>query len=777
MQTYDPQTIETKWQRFWEEKGLFKASENLARKKFYLLEMLPYPSGRLHMGHVRNYTIGDVAARYKIMQGFSVLHPIGWDAFGLPAENAAIKQGVHPAKWTYENIDTMRSQLKRLGYSYDWDREFATCDPDYYRWEQLLFLKMYEKGLVYRKASNVNWCEGCQTVLANEQVVQGECWRCDTEVTQKLLEQWYFKLSAYADELLRDVGGKLQGWPERVRIMQREWIGKSEGALIDFPIEGTFPSQRGTSPSLQIFTTRPDTLYGVTFMSLACEHPLLLTLAEAGGRQKEIEKFIAKTAKIERSRKLTGEYEKEGEFTGCYCLHPITKEKLPIYAANFVLMDYGTGAIMSVPAHDERDLEFAKKYKLPVKEIILEDMEEIIKLIEKQGFGRKNITFRLRDWCLSRQRYWGAPIPIIYCDKCGIVPVPEKDLPVVLPKDVAFTGKGGSPLAQYKDFVQTKCPKCKGKARRETDTMDTFVESSWYFFRYCSPKYDQGPFDPKAIAYWMPIDQYIGGIEHAVGHLIYCRFFTKVMRDLGMLRLDEPVKNLMTQGMVCLGGYAMSKSRGNVVDSDSIIEKYGADTARLFVLFAAPVEKDLEWSEEGVEGMFRFLSRVWRLVAEYRKQRTETETETENGEQRTWRHRTIKKVTEDIEQFHFNTALAALMEYLNSGEVDAETLVILLSPFAPHIAEELWALLGHKESIFKQPWPTWDPKALETKTMTIVVQVNGKLRGDFEVDVGADEECIKGRAQELDKVKTHLAGKQIAKIIYVPKKLVNIVVK
>lgn len=806
MQSYDPQSIEPKWQKRWAEAKVFRAEETASKPKYYLLEMLPYPSGRIHMGHVRNYTIGDVVARYKMMQGFSVLHPMGWDAFGMPAENAAIKNKIPPAKWTYDNIGTMRTQLKRLGLSYDWEREFATCDPEYYRWEQLIFIKMFEKGLVFRKSSNVNWCDTCQTVLANEQVEQGNCWRCESPVMQKLLEQWYFKLSAYADELLRDIDDKLQGWPERVQTMQREWIGRSEGALIDFPIEGTFPSPmlmhrhspRETSPILSVFTTRPDTLPGVTFLSLACEHPLALELAKKGGREKEFEKFAAKAGKIERMKRLTGEYEKEGEFTGSFCLHPITKEKLPIYAANFVLTDYGTGAVMGVPAHDQRDFELAKKYRLPIKVVIqpegqtldpnimieayeggesLQAKLDVIKTIEKQGVGKKSVTFKLKDWCISRQRAWGTPIPIIYCETCGALPVPEDDLPVVLPKDVKITGKAGSPLAQCADFVNATCPKCRKKARRETDTMDTFVESSWYFFRYCSPKFDQGPFDPKAVAYWFPIDQYIGGIEHAVGHLIYCRFFTKVLRDLGFLKLDEPVKNLLTQGMVCLGGHAMSKSRGNVVDPDAIADKYGIDTARVFTLFAAPPEKDLEWSEEGVEGMFRFLGRVWRLAEiQNPKSKIQNKSQIPTPKMLEWKNKTIKRVTEDIERFHFNTALAALMEYMNSGEVDVETLVILLSPFAPHIAEELWEKLGHTESILKTPWPKWDPAALVQTTMTIVVQVNGKLRGEMDIPVDQAEEAIKEAAQKLEKVKVHTAGKEIKKIIYVPKKLVNIVV-
>lgn len=805
MSLYNPQIIELKWQKVWEEKNLFKSVED--SKKYYILGMLPYPSGRIHMGHVRNYTIVDVEARFKRMNGFSVLHPMGWDAFGLPAENAAIKNKIHPAKWTYENIDVMRTQLKRMGYSVDWEREFATCDADYYRWEQFLFLKMFEKGMVYRKEKLLNWCDGCKTVLANEQVKEGKCWRCSTIVAQKPLEQWFFKITDYAEELLNDIDNKLQGWPDRVKIMQKEWIGRSDGAAIDFAVEGF-------EEKIRIFTTRPDTLYGATFMSLACEHPLLMELAQKGGKQKEVQAFVEKTSHLERMKRLTGEYEKEGVFTGCYCINPVTQEKMPIYAANFVLMDYGTGAVMAVPAHDQRDFEFAKKYKLPLRLVIqpeaeklsVEKMEaayegpgklvassefdgldneeakkKITQKLKKMGVGDVTVHFRLKDWCLSRQRYWGAPIPIIYCTDCGTVPVPEKDLPVKLPTDVPFTGEGGSPLSKVENFVNVKCPVCGKKARRETDTMDTFVESSWYLLRYVSPKYDKGMVDPKKIDYWLPIDQYVGGIEHAVGHLIYSRYFTKVMRDLGMIQLNEPVTNLMCQGMVCLGGSAMSKSKGNVVDPDTIIEKYGADTARLFILFAAPVEKDLEWNDAAVEGMFRFLGRVWRLVVESKNQKAKIE----NDKAEEWRNKTIKKVTEDLGKFHFNTAISSLMEYVNylqtlgqgPGIKDVEALVILLSPLAPHIAEELWQHLGHKQSVLQEPWPTWDEKALVASKMLIVVQVNGKLRGNMEVPVDEKEELIKSQALALEKVKPFLDGKQIVKTIYVPGKLMNIVVK
>ncbi|OGQ41261.1 MAG: leucine--tRNA ligase [Deltaproteobacteria bacterium RIFCSPLOWO2_01_44_7] len=803
MEMYDPQTIEPKWQKFWDDKKLFKASEDSKKEKYYLLEMLPYPSGRIHMGHVRNYTIGDVAARFKMMQGFCVLHPMGWDAFGLPAENAAIKNKIHPAKWTYENIDVMRSQLKRMGYSYDWDREFATCDPEYYRWEQLIFLKMVEKGLAFKKSSSVNWCDGCQTVLANEQVEQGKCWRCDTVVVQKSMEQWFFKITDYADELLQDIDDKLQGWPERVRVMQKNWIGKSLGVNIFFKV-------KDSKIVLPPYTTRCDTVFSVTFIAIAPENPIVLDLVQGTKYEKGAKEFIAKVAKQTLIDRENEEKEKEGFFIGKQAINPASGEEIPIYIANFALM-YGTGIVMC-DAHDKRDFKFAKKYGIPLKFVISKDgkpmdankakeaftddgilfdsgefsgmknQEALPKMadwLEKKKFGEKTINYKLRDWLISRQRYWGAPIPIIYCDKCGTVPVPEKDLPVVLPTDVEFTGEGGSPLAQHSAFVNTTCPKCKKKARRETDTMDTFVESSWYLLRYCSSKYEKGPVDPKAAKFWMPIDQYIGGIEHAVGHLIYCRFFTKVMRDLKMIDLNEPVVNLLTQGMVCLGGSAMSKSKGNIVDPDTIIEKYGADTARLFILFAAPPEKDLDWNDNAVEGMYRFLTRVWRLVSEVPSSKHQIP----NKEGEVWKHRTIKRVTEDIERFHFNTALSALMEYVNflsengTSREALETLVILLSPLAPHIAEELWQHLGHKESVLETPWPKWDPKALVASSILIAVQVNGRLRGTVEVPTDSSEEEIKNQAQRLEKVQAHVAGKQIAKVIYVPKKLVNIVVR
>jgi leucyl-tRNA synthetase len=841
---YNPKAIEPKWQVHWEKNQTFKVREDPSKSKYYLLEMFPYPSGRIHMGHVRNYTIGDVVARYKRMRGFNVLHPMGWDAFGMPAENAAIQNKTHPAQWTESNIRHMTEQLKKMGFSYDWDRELATCRPDYYRWEQKIFLEMLKKDLVYRKKSLVNWCETCQTVLANEQVEQGRCWRCDSPVIQKPLEQWFFKITAYAEELLQKTH-ELPGWPERVLTMQREWIGKSIGATAIFKVEGT-------GDPIEIFTTRPDTLYGVTFMSLALEHPLIDRLVKDPAKRKEVNALRERARQIDREKRLSEEYEKEGVFLGIHALHPLTGEKVPIYAANFVLMEYGTGAVMAVPAHDQRDFDFAKKYGIPIKVVIVPPEEQnmdavheiplqqayvdpglmvdsaqfsemgseeakktIVAFLEEKGVGKEKVTYKLRDWGISRQRYWGTPIPVIYCDACGIVPVPEKDLPVVLPLDVVVTGEGGSPLARHEAFVKTKCPKCGGPARRETDTMDTFVESSWYFFRYCSAKYDQGPFDPKAVGYWMGdgiskdlegVDQYIGGIEHAVLHLLYSRFFTKVLRDLGYVKIDEPFRNLLTQGMVIKDGAKMSKSKGNVVDPDYLIEKYGADTARLFSLFASPPEKDLDWNDQGVEGSFRFLNRVWRLISEINELFQKGFSPHRSKEQLKGLNRkynqTIKKVTEDLEKFQFNTAIAAVMELINFLQDYIQIpspsephvvnlppknkdplqdimidLVKILSPFTPHFAEELWEKLGEKTSLADQAWPKYDQTALVSETQQIVIQVNGKLRSQIEVPTGAPEEEVKTAALADLKVKTHLEGKQLVKAIYVPGKILNLVVK
>jgi len=806
---YDPTAIEAKWQKKWDECEIFSVKEDDKKPKHYVLEMLPYPSGRIHMGHVRNYAIGDVAARFRMMKGFSVLHPMGWDAFGLPAENAAIRHGIPPAKWTYENIDFMRGQLKRLGTSYDWSREFATCDPEYYRWEQLMFIKMYEKGLAYKKTSLVNWCNTCQTVLANEQVVAGECWRCNQKVEQRSMSQWFFRITDYAEELLRDIDDKLQGWPERVRTMQREWIGKSVGAHIDFAVDGS-------DEKIRIFTTRPDTLCGATFMSLAYEHPKVLEFARQHGRTEEVQAFIEKASRIDHDARLADTYEKEGVFTGAYCINPITGWKMPIYAANFVLVEYGTGAVMAVPAHDQRDFEFAKKYGLPIKVVIQPDgenlssdtmqgahegdgilvdsdrfnglrsaeaIEKIGVFLEEKGLGGPAVNFKLKDWCLSRQRYWGAPIPIVYCEDCGMHPVKEEDIPVMLPLDIKLTGHGGSPLAHVESFVEAKCPKCGGPARRETDTMDTFVESSWYILRYVSPKFGDGPVDGKKIKYWMPVDQYIGGIEHAVGHLIYCRFFTKVMRDLGFIELDEPVKNLMTQGMVIKDGAKMSKSKGNVVDPDEMIERYGADAIRLFSLFVAPPEKDAEWSDKGIEGMSRFVQRVWRLVWQWME--TKNHSKKGSDELLRWQHKTIKLLTEKVENYQLNTGIAAIMEYVNYlygigvegiTEEAIDALLLVLSPYAPHMCEELWEAMGHKDFILKQSWPGFDPKKIQEDNVLIVVQVNGKLRDRIEVPRDADEAQVKEKALVSENVKAHTDGKQLRKVIYVPGRILNIVV-
>lgn len=827
---YQPELIESKWQKFWQDQQLFKVSEDPAKPKYYLLEMFPYPSGRIHMGHVRNYTIGDVVSRYKRMKGFNVLHPMGWDAFGMPAENAAIQNKTHPAKWTDSNIASMREQLSRMGFSYDWDREVATCKPEYYRWEQKIFTEMFKKGLAYRRHSLVNWCESCQTVLANEQVEQGACWRCDSKVIQKPLEQWFFKITAYAEELLQSTH-ELPGWPEKVLIMQREWIGKSVGATAYFNVEGS-------DEKIEIFTTRPDTLYGVTFLSLATEHPLVDKLVKDPQVKKAVEDLRERSRKIDREKRIAEDYEKEGVALGFNAIHPLTGEKIPVYAANFVLMDYGSGAVMAVPAHDQRDFDFAKKYQIPIKVVIeapesspgelkkayvesgtmvnsaqfsgmpsLEAKKAIVELLQEKQAGLQKITFKLRDWGISRQRYWGCPIPIIHCAQCGMVPVPEKDLPVKLPLDVEFTGEGGSPLAKLDSFKNVACPQCGKPAQRETDTMDTFMESSWYFLRYCSPKYDQGPFDPKSLEYWMGergptqgVDQYIGGIEHAVLHLLYSRFFTKILRDLGYLNIDEPFRNLLTQGMVIKDGAKMSKSKGNVVDPNYLIDKYGADTARLFSLFAAPPEKDLDWNDQGVEGSYRFLHRVWTLANQLLQSDfllNQADEQSLKDLKRKY-HQTLKKVTDDVERFQFNTAISAIMELINAlqdlrnkaGEGSSgkgaqqdllreiiTNLVLVLGPFTPHFSEELWQKLGNAESVLLQAWPKHDPEALVSDSLNIVVQVNGKLRSNITVPASSVEDFIKQAALTDEKVKLHLEGKQIVKTIYVPGKLVSIVVK
>jgi len=822
---YHPSNVERKWQTFWAENKSFRSLPDPSRKKCYILEMFPYPSGKIHMGHVRNYSIGDVIARFRRMQGYNLLHPMGWDAFGMPAENAAIKHGVHPAKWTYENIKAMRVQLKQLGLSYDWDREVATCDPGYYRWEQLVFLKMYEKGLVYRKESSVNWCSSCRTVLANEQVEGGRCWRCDSDVTQKQLSQWFFRITRYADELL-SFCDKLPGWPERVITMQKNWIGKSYGVEVEFPVQGR-------EEKILIFTTRPDTLFGATFMSMAPEHPMVFSLT-APEQKADVEAFIERMRRTDKIVRTSEDVEKEGVFIGSFAVNPMTGKPIPIYIANFVLMEYGAGAVMAVPAHDQRDFEFAKKYGIPIQVVIQppdrtlrpEEMAEaytepgimvnsdqfigldsetakqkITEEIKIRGIGDRTINYRLRDWGISRQRYWGVPIPMVYCDSCGIVPVKEEDLPVVLPEDVAFTGTGGSPLDSHAEFVRTRCPACKRPARRETDTMDTFVESSWYFLRYASMVRDQGPFDRKEAEYWMPVDQYIGGIEHAVMHLLYSRFFTKVLRDLGMISLNEPFVNLLTQGMVIKDGAKMSKSKGNVVDPDFLISRYGADTARLFSLFAAPPEKDLEWSDQGVEGTYRFLHRVWRLVFTYAERLGKIPKDAVIGgvlpdsvmAVRRKTHQTIRKVTHDLDgRFHFNTAIAAIMELVNlllqtqqesfTEETlpvlreSLEALALMLAPFAPHIAEEMWEALGHTGGIGEVFWPVYDETIAKEETVTVVVQINGKIRSRIEVPANSPDEMLRETAFSDARVLEFTNGKTVRKVIVVPGKLVNIVI-
>jgi leucyl-tRNA synthetase len=822
--------IEAKWQRSWEEKKLFKVVEDPSRPKYYCLEMFPYPSGRIHMGHVRNYAIGDVVARYKRMRGYNVLHPMGWDAFGLPAENAAIEHGVHPAVWTYENIDYMRAQLKKMGCSYDWDREVATCDPDYYRWEQLIFIKMFERGLAYKKRSTVNWCPGCQTVLANEQVEAGRCWRCDSEVMPKDVEGWFFKITDYAEELLAGCERLAGGWPERVLVMQKNWIGRSEGAEIDFQL-----AER--SGALRVFTTRLDTIYGATFMLLAPEHPMVTELTKGTNQAPDVAAFARRIARQDRIRRTAADTTKEGIFTGAYALNPFTRERIPIWIANFVLLEYGTGAVMAVPAHDQRDFEFAKQYGLSIP-IVIQNSERSLREplsaayvddghlhnsgpytglasaaarsrmaedLERRGGGTRAVNYRLRDWGISRQRYWGAPIPILYCPTCGTVPEREERLPVVLPRDVQLSGKGGSPLEDVPSFVIAACPKCGGQARRETDTMDTFVESSWYFLRFCSPKYDQGMVEPNAVHYWMAVDQYIGGIEHAVLHLLYARFYTKVLRDLGLVKLDEPFSNLLTQGMVIKDGAKMSKSKGNVVDPDELIRKYGADTARLFSLFAAPPQKDLDWNDQGVEGASRFLNRIWRFVQSHREELTSAPPALDtlgdlSAAGRVIRriiHETVQRVTDDIEDsFHFNTAISAVMELVNAlhdfdaasqdirgGERRAllkeavETLLLLLAPFAPHMAQELGDQIGRSGELFHHPWPIPDPRALTREELLIVVQVDGRVRSRLSVEIGAGEETVKAKALADARIQSWLQSRTVERVVVVPGRLVNIVTR
>lgn len=819
---YNPEVIEKKWQDYWMREELFKVALDTSKGKYYLLEMFPYPSGRIHMGHVRNYSIGDVVARHKMMSGLNVLHPMGWDAFGMPAENAAIKNKSHPAIWTTNNINEMRRQLKRMGFSYDWDREIATCHPDYYKWEQWLFLRMLEKDLVYRKKSIVNYCRPCATVLANEQVEAGCCWRCGQPVIQREQDGWFFKITEYADELL-EWCDRLTGWPERVLTMQRNWIGRSEGARILFSLENS-------DQSIEVFTTRPDTLYGATFMSLAPEHPLCLSLSKGTPRETAVQEFVNRSLTQDWQTRVGDEAEKEGVFTGAYCVNPLTNRRMPIYCANFVLYEYGTGAVMAVPAHDQRDFEFAKKYGLDIIVVVqppdhdleadtmIEAFVDEGTLVNSQEFngidnvtgekaiseklrsinrGGPTINYRLRDWGISRQRYWGAPIPIIHCPKCGPVPVPDENLPVVLPIDIDFPESGRSPLPDLDWWVKVNCPKCGADSRRETDTMDTFVESSWYFDRYTCPRYDKGLLDPVQDNYWSPVDQYIGGIEHAILHLLYSRFFTKALRDLGIKKSSEPFKNLLTQGMVIKDGAKMSKSKGNVVDPEELIDKYGADTVRLFCLFAAPPERDLEWTSEGVEGAHRFLNRIWNLVWQYKDLKAPTQSGSPSPLGRSIRrvtHKTIKKVTEDISnRFRFNTAIAAIMEMSNElGKVSSEdissekdvraamveavsSMILLMAPFVPHISEELWEALGNKNGLTRRSWPIYDPELITEDELIIVAQVNGKKRAEIRVPIDATEDEIKQAAIAEANIQRFLEGRVIRKMVVVPGKLINIV--
>jgi len=825
--SFNFEDIERKWQKIWAEKRVFEVTEDPTKQKYYLLEMYPYPSGRIHMGHVRNYSIGDVIARYKSMNGLNVIHPIGWDALGMPAENAAIKHGVHPRKWTLGNVATMRDQLKKMGFGYDWSREVNSCLPDYYKWNQWIFLKMFERGLAFRKESWVNWCSQCRTVLANEQVVGGVCWRCDTPVIQKKMEQWFLKITDYAEELLS--GHEMLGkWPEHVLLMQKNWIGKSRGAMIDFP-----------APSLarpvEVFTTRIDTIYGATFLVISPEHPMAADLIAASPRREEFKAWIAKAVTDARAKRDFGDDEKEGIDTGARAVNPFTGEPMPVWIANYVLMDYGTGAIMAVPAHDQRDYEFAQKYGLRTKPVIIpeegsaekaeegkafesygrlqnsgpfsgllceEAMDKMEGYAEEKSIGRRSTTFRLRDWGISRQRYWGTPIPIIHCPKCGTVGVPYKDLPVEIPHDAAITGEEGSPLERLESFVHTACPRCGGKARRETDTMDTFVDSSWYFFRYTSPREKSLPFRPEAANYWLPVDLYIGGVEHAILHLIYARFFTKVLRDLGLTEVSEPFPHYLAQGMVTKDGSAMSKSKGNIVDPDEILKKFGADALRLFIIFASPPDREFAWAEEGLEGCYRFLGRVWTIVHENLDVFTDGASGLPNdppaGESvgRVLRktHQTIKKVGEDIgARFHLNTAVSSIMELYNlvrkdrdalrqSSEGKAalrsalEALVQLLSPFSPHIAEELWEKMGHSEMLIRTRWPAFNPALAREEIVTIVVQVNGKIRDKFEAVRDLAEKGLEEEALRLPKVRAALGGKSARKVICVKNKLVSIVV-
>ena len=825
MEKYMPQQIEKKWQAKWQESNVYKTEMDASRPKYYALEMFPYPSGNLHMGHVRNYSIGDVLARYKTMEGFNVLHPMGFDAFGMPAENAAIKNGVKPSDWTFSNIDNMKRQQREMGLSYDWDREVQTCRQDYYRWTQWLFQLFYKRGLAYKKKAYVNWCDTCGTVLANEQVIDGQCWRCDSVVVKKDLSQWFLKITDYADVLLKDLD-LLQGWPERVRIMQENWIGRSEG--LEFELEAPELGEK-----IAAYTTRPDTVYGITFLALAAEHPLVEKICAKSGKAEEIKAFVKKVQSQSDIERTSSESEKEGIGTGLYVVNPFNGNKAEIWITNYVLADYGTGAVIGVPSEDQRDWMFATKYGIEKiitlqpkdQTLVLEEMTEaytdkagvlvnsaefsgmdikaamkgIMDKAEAEGFGKRRVNYRLRDWLISRQRYWGAPIPVIYCDDCGEVLVPEDQLPVKLPEDVDFKQGSVSPLAQSKSFVNCTCPKCGKPARRETDTMDTFICSSWYYLRYTDPHNENIPFDKDKVNYWAPVDQYIGGIEHAILHLLYSRFFTKVLKDAGMVDFPEPFTNLLTQGMVLKDGSKMSKSKGNVVSPEEIIGKYGADTARLFILFAAPVDRDLDWSDQGVEGSFRFLRRVWRILEIFEDKIKNAPDEydvssltPEEKELRHVLHVTIQKVTEDIkERFMFNTAISSIMElvnafygFQNSTDVNAGlvrevavNLMKMLAPFVPHITEELWSVLIGEGSVHTQKWPGFDEEAIKTAEVEIVLQINGKVRDRIMIASNIDKSAMEEAAKANKRVQELTEGKTIVKMICVPNKLVNVVVK
>ena len=838
MAEYNPQAVEAKWREKWDALGVFNADADPNRPKYYLLEMLPYPSGTLHMGHMRNYTIGDAVARYRRMRGFNVLHPIGWDAFGLPAENAAIKRGTPPRDWTNANIAQMKSVCRRFGFSYDWRREISTCEPEYYRWNQWFFLRMLERGLAYRKRSLLNWCPKCQTVLANEQVVDGCCWQHDdTPVEAKEIEQWFLRITQYADALLEDMVELEGGWPERVLIMQRNWIGKSRGTRVRFPVDGVKAAKAGETPQVEVFTTRVDTIFGAAAVILSPAHELLPSLFAGQSNRAKLEEEAARLrARIVRGADLATA-EKEGFFTGRFATNPFSGEKVPIWVGNFVLAEYGTGAVMAVPAHDQRDFEFARKYKIPFPAVIqpleggplqADEMKEAFTdygrlvnsgpysgltseaAIEKmtadaqaKGIGEPEITYRLKDWGISRQRYWGTPIPVIYCAQCGIVPVPDKDLPVRLPDNVLLTGQGQSPLANVPSFVNVKCPKCGGPGRRETDTMDTFIDSSWYFFRYTDPHNDRAPFDPALARYWFPIDQYIGGIEHAILHLIYSRFFCKVMRDLGLVEIREPVRRLFSQGMVLKDGAKMSKSKGNVVGAIDMAEKYGCDTARMYTLFAAPPEKDLEWNEQGIEGCARFLHRVFRLIDRHAEalhgvssagsQRSKVGAASEKEKILLRKaHQTLRRVSADFEErWHFNTSVALIMELVNELQDQEpldkharpevlkqvlELLVIMLAPMAPHLAEELWEMLGHQEGLHAEQWPQFSAELAEEEKVEVVIQINGRVRGKICVDAGLPEEELAERAFADPKIEQLLRGARVVKRVVIPNKLVNVVV-